>query len=79
MDYIIIVAGGKGLRMGGDIPKQFMEIGGEPVLMRTLKRFREYSEKLNIINKTTEKKINIYLSNSIGFGGTNSALVIKKI
>ena len=49
MDYIIIVAGGKGLRMGGEIPKQFMEIGGMPVLMHTLKRFREYSEKLNII------------------------------
>ena len=39
----------------------------------------EYSQNLNIINKTTEKKINIYLSNSFGFGGTNSALVIKKI
>ena len=25
MDYIIIVAGGKGLRMGGDIPKQFLQ------------------------------------------------------
>ena len=30
MDYIIIVAGGKGLRMGGDIPKQFLPIGGKP-------------------------------------------------
>lgn len=49
MDYIIIVAGGKGLRMGGEIPKQFMEIGGLPVLMHTIKRFRDYSEKLNII------------------------------
>ncbi|MBR5060556.1 MAG: 2-C-methyl-D-erythritol 4-phosphate cytidylyltransferase [Prevotella sp.] len=49
MDYIIIVAGGKGLRMGGEIPKQFMEIGGIPVLMRTIMRFREYSERLNII------------------------------
>lgn len=49
MDYIIIVAGGKGLRMGGEIPKQFMEIGGLPVLMHTIKRFREYSETLNII------------------------------
>ncbi len=39
----------------------------------------EYSKNLNNINKTTEKKINIYLSNSFGFGGTNSALVIKKI
>ena len=49
MDYIIIVAGGKGLRMGRDIPKQFLPIGGKPVLMRTLERFREYSEDLQII------------------------------
>ena len=49
MDYIIIVAGGKGLRMGSDIPKQFLPIGGKPVLMRTLERFREYSENLQII------------------------------
>ena len=49
MDYIIIVAGGRGLRMGGDIPKQFMPIGGVPVLMRTLQRFRDYSPDLQII------------------------------
>lgn len=49
MDYIIIVAGGKGLRMGSDIPKQFLPIGGKPVLMRTLERFRDYSDDLQII------------------------------
>ena len=49
MDYIIIVAGGKGLRMGSDIPKQFLPIGGKPVLMRTLERFRAYSSALHII------------------------------
>lgn len=49
MDYIIIVAGGKGLRMGGDIPKQFLPIAGKPVLMRTMERFREYSADLQII------------------------------
>lgn len=49
MDYVIIVAGGKGLRMGGDIPKQFLPVGGKPVLMRTLERFREYSPTLSII------------------------------
>lgn len=49
MDYVIIVAGGKGLRMGGEIPKQFLPIGGKPVLMRTLERFREYSKDLQII------------------------------
>ena len=48
-DYIIIVAGGKGLRMGSDIPKQFLPIGGKPVLMRTIERFREYSDDLQII------------------------------
>ena len=49
MDYIIIVAGGKGLRMVSDIPKQFLPIGGKPVLMRTLERFRTYSTGLQII------------------------------
>ena len=49
MDYVIIVAGGKGLRMGSDIPKQFLPIGGLPVLMRTLNRFWEYSADLQII------------------------------
>ncbi len=49
MDYVIIVAGGKGLRMGSDIPKQFLPIGGKPVLMRTLERFREYDADLQII------------------------------
>ena len=49
MDYVIIVAGGKGLRMGGDVPKQFIPIAGKPVLMHTLERFREYSADLQII------------------------------
>ena len=48
-DYVIIVAGGKGLRMGTDVPKQFLPIGGRPVLMRTIERFREYSAELQII------------------------------
>ena len=48
-DFVIIVAGGKGLRMGTDIPKQFLPIGGKPVLMRTIERFREYSAELQII------------------------------
>lgn len=39
----------------------------------------EYSKNLNIIPQTIEKNIDTYLSNSFGFGGTNSALVIKKI
>jgi 3-oxoacyl-[acyl-carrier-protein] synthase-1 len=39
----------------------------------------EYSEKLNIAAKTVDTELNTILSNSFGFGGTNSALVIKKL
>ena len=42
--YLIAVAGGKGLRMGGDIPKQFLPIKGKPVLMRTLEAFYAYDK-----------------------------------
>lgn len=38
----------------------------------------EYSEHLNIATKTIDTEVNVVLSNSFGFGGTNSALVIKK-
>lgn len=38
----------------------------------------EFSKNLNIANKTIHKKINAFLSNSFGFGGTNSALIVKK-
>jgi len=35
----VIVAGGMGIRMGADKPKQFLELGGRPILMRTLETF----------------------------------------
>ncbi|HNQ61437.1 MAG TPA: beta-ketoacyl-[acyl-carrier-protein] synthase family protein [Bacteroidia bacterium] len=38
----------------------------------------EDSAKLNIIAKTTDKKIDVFLSNSFGFGGTNSSIIVKK-
>ena len=39
----------------------------------------EYSEKINITPTTVETEVNVVLSNSFGFGGTNSALVIRKL
>ena len=47
--YVLIVAGGKGIRMGGDIPKQFLPIGGVPVLMRTMDAFYAYNQDIQII------------------------------
>lgn len=39
----------------------------------------EDSKKINLVNKTLNKNFDVYLSNSFGFGGTNSAIVVKKI
>lgn len=47
--YAIIVAGGKGLRMGGEVPKQFLPIGGKPVLMRTIEAFRNALDDVEIV------------------------------
>ena len=47
--YAIIVAGGKGLRMGGEVPKQFLPIGGKPVLMHTIEAFRIALEGIRIV------------------------------
>ena len=47
--HIIIVAGGKGLRMGGDIPKQFLPVCGKPVLMRTMEAFHTYDAAIHVI------------------------------
>lgn len=38
----------------------------------------EHSAKINIVSKTKEQKIDCFLSNSFGFGGTNSSLIIKR-
>ncbi len=47
--FAIIVAGGSGKRMGKKIPKQFMLIGGKPILMHTIEKFLQYDNTLQII------------------------------
>ena len=38
----------------------------------------QYSAKLNIVKTSIEKNINVFLSNSFGFGGTNSSLIVRR-
>ena len=45
----IIVAGGKGERMNSEVPKQFLELAGKPVLMHTIERFFNYSAEIAIV------------------------------
>ena len=45
----LIVAGGKGLRMGSELPKQFLHIGNKPVLMHTLEAFHRYDADMELV------------------------------
>lgn len=48
-EHVIIVAGGQGLRMGGEIPKQFLPLKGLPVLMHTINQFVKYNSQISVI------------------------------
>lgn len=45
----MIVAGGKGTRMGGEIPKQFLELAGKPILMHSIGKFHAFDPTMKII------------------------------
>lgn len=47
--YVIIVAGGSGTRMGSSVPKQFLEVTGRPILMHTVQRFFDFDSDISII------------------------------
>lgn len=47
--FAVIVAGGSGLRMGGDLPKQFMMLNNKPVLYYTLKAFSDAYDDMQLI------------------------------
>ena len=47
--YAVFVAGGSGTRMGGDVPKQFLDLGGVPVLQRSIEQFLEAAPAAHVI------------------------------
>jgi 2-C-methyl-D-erythritol 4-phosphate cytidylyltransferase len=55
--YVVIVAGGSGKRMGAEIPKQFLELAGRPVLMHTIERFKTFNEAIEIITVLPENQL----------------------
>ena len=45
----LIVAGGSGSRMGAGVPKQFLPLGGKPILVHTVRRFLDYDAALRVV------------------------------
>lgn len=48
-EFALIVAAGSGTRFHSDVPKQFLELNGLPIVMHTLRAFRRYSDDLQLI------------------------------
>jgi 2-C-methyl-D-erythritol 4-phosphate cytidylyltransferase len=59
--YVVIVAGGSGKRMGAEIPKQFLELAGRPVLMHTIERFKSFSNAIEIITVLPENQLRYWI------------------
>ena len=47
--YLVVTAGGMGTRMGASVPKQFLELGGKPILRCTVERFLQAVPDLHVI------------------------------
>lgn len=58
--YAVIVAGGSGKRMHAEIPKQYLELAGKPVLMRTLERFKTFDDNIEIITVLPENQLRFW-------------------
>ncbi|MFN3839314.1 MAG: 2-C-methyl-D-erythritol 4-phosphate cytidylyltransferase [Cyclobacteriaceae bacterium] len=59
-EYALIVAGGKGTRIKSKVPKQFLDVGGIPVLMRTINAFFEYSPTITVVVVIPEDDFSIW-------------------
>lgn len=57
---MIVVAGGKGQRMGGDLPKQFQLLGERPVLMVTLERLYYMDNTLKLVLVLPQEHIGLW-------------------
>ncbi|MFI3330903.1 MAG: 2-C-methyl-D-erythritol 4-phosphate cytidylyltransferase [Rikenellaceae bacterium] len=57
---VIIVAGGSGTRMGGNLPKQFLQINGRGILVRTLEKFRMALPQSEIVVSLAEEMMSLW-------------------
>ncbi|MBD1398905.1 2-C-methyl-D-erythritol 4-phosphate cytidylyltransferase [Pontibacter sp. JH31] len=58
--YAIIVAGGTGSRMQRDLPKQFIQLAGKPILMHTIERFYAFNPDIRIVVVLPEDQLQVW-------------------
>ena len=75
--YVVIVAGGSGKRMGAEIPKQFLELAGRPVLMHTIERFKSFNDSIEIITVLPENQLRHWLELQVKYSFTLPQTLVK--
>ena len=75
MNIAIIFASGKGTRMGSEIPKQFLEINGKPIIVHTIELF-QYHEKIDKIYISTLKEYMPYVNKIVNAYNLNKVVAI---
>lgn len=75
--YALIVAGGKGVRMGATVPKQFLLLAGKPILMHTLDAFHQSDPSVELVLVLPPDQINLWKSLIAKHGFGTSHVVAK--
>lgn len=68
MNVAIVVAAGKGTRLGGDRPKQFLEVGGIPIVIHTLRQFELCREINEVVIVLPAEETDAFLSFAKSYG-----------
>lgn len=72
---VVIVAGGSGSRMGADVPKQFLRLGGEYILVRTLRRFLPVAKEVVVVLPESQQERWREICRECGLEGTHRTAV----
>ena len=85
---VIVVAGGQGVRVGSELPKQFLHLGGRPLLMHTIDLFHRYDRYIDIVVGLAEKYMSHWedlcrefkfnIPHRVAPGGETRFLTVKK-
>ena len=75
--YVIVVAGGSGIRMGSEVPKQFLLVGDRPVLMHTLNVFYEALPDFHLILVIPEEHFSFWESLCLKYNYIKPFLLVK--
>jgi len=75
--YLILVAGGRGLRMGASVPKQFLLIAGRPLIFHTIDKFLDYDPAIELIIVLPEKNTTEWEAMCSRYGFTHDHDIIQ--